>query len=590
MWLLTVDLFLFPCYRNRLWALSNTFDSVTNLTSKLCYIDPLLELLRDQVSTDASQQELSTDSLDPTSKAACMMIARFAISSPQDVLHKVSSSSILTSAKIEILLGLAGSTNNGSGCNGTSSNFVAKPLLSFLGHPYLQARCQDPVFSFISPSEVLPELLDALCCSNNLGARVASSAATWICQMITSSPDIYHVVHVLVDILCKFETDEGAEGKSLERCIAYAPMWRRALLSDCIHSDRFATVVDAVIKAMFRMPSMVAPLLLFGELLGDGSKTIHHGNGSVDQTNRILEKVAIVIIEQGHCELERTASLSYDNKQERELLYKKLSPILMLRRVPYKYFRLLHKYLTHTGENLSLTFWKLRKELMRRVKLSNQHTNSLNADEKRLCAELISRILPLYVTDDINADLHCSHEVNTFEWLFSPSFSRLMRLMASQDLPSVISCSGTSKNDHIREITKDCRTALFVACHHVRLVNDASSGAAVLATVVFAVTVISFNVGSLTDSGDSLDFDLLQTGCMDFLSFCIESWTDRDVTSTFIEELQGDYVDSSQTAASCSQKYRSSVVETLNYTIDVVLRLALTASPPKVLAGCTALV
>lgn len=529
-----------------------------------------------------SKEELSTDSLDPSSKAACMMIVRFAISSPQDVLHKVISSSILTSAKIEILLGLAGSTNNGSGCNGSSSNFSAKPLLSFLGHPYLQARYQDPVFSFFSPTEVLPELLDALCCRNTLGARVASSAATWICQMITSSTDIYQVVYVLVDILCKFETDEGAEGKSLERCIAYAPMWRRALLSDCVHSDRFATVIDAVIKSMFRMPSMVAPLLLFGELLGDGSQTIDYGKGSVDQTNCILEKVAIVIIEQGHCELERTASLSYDNKQERELLYKKLSPILMLRRVPYKYFRLLHKFLSNTGENnLSLTFWKLRKELVRRVKLSTQHTNSSNADEKRLCAELISRILPLYVTDEINADLPCSHEVNTFVWLFSPSFSRLMRLMASQDLPTVISRSGTSMNDCIREITKDCRTALFIACHHVRLVDDSCSGAAVLATVVFAVTVISFNVSSLTESEDNLGFDLLQTGCMDFLSFCIESWTDRCVTSTFIEELEGDYVDSSKADASWFQKCRSNVVETLNYTIDVVLRIALTGSPPR---------
>jgi len=531
--------------------------------------------------TDAPKEELSTDSLDPSAKAACMMIVRMAISSSEDFLPKIISTSIPASAKIEILLGLTGSTNNGGAYNGSSSNCFVKPLLTFLGHPYLQARYQHPAFASVSPSEVLPGLLDALSCSNKLGARVSSSAAAWICQIITSSTDIYQVVNVLMDILCQFEADEGTDGKSLERCVAYAPMWRRALLSDCIHSDRFATVIDAVIKSMFRMPSRVAPLLLFGELLGNGSKAIVGRNESIDQVNCILEKVAMVIIKQGHGELERTASLSCDNKQVRELLYEKLSPILMLRRVPYNYFRLLHKFLSDSSEqNLLLSFWRLRKELMRRLKLSNQQTNTSNADEKRLCAELISRIFPLYVTDKGN-DLQCSHKVNTFVWLLTPSFSRLMRLMASQDSPPINSRSENSRSDLIREITRDCRTALFVACHHVRLIDDASSGAAILATVAFAVNVISFNVSIFTDNQDSLGFDLLQTGCMDFLSFCIDSWTDRCVTSTFIEEVVCDYKDSSKLDASVSQKWRSNVVETLNYTIDVVLRLALTGSPPR---------
>ncbi len=56
--------------------------------------------------TDAPKEELSTDSLDPSAKAACMMIVRMAISSSEDFLPKIISTSIPASAKIEILLGL----------------------------------------------------------------------------------------------------------------------------------------------------------------------------------------------------------------------------------------------------------------------------------------------------------------------------------------------------------------------------------------------------------------------------------------------------------------------------------------------------
>jgi hypothetical protein len=76
----------------------------TNVTSKLCPIDPLLELLRDQMVMDAPKEELSMVSLDPSAKAACTMIVRLAISSSEDVLPKIISSSIRASAKIELLL------------------------------------------------------------------------------------------------------------------------------------------------------------------------------------------------------------------------------------------------------------------------------------------------------------------------------------------------------------------------------------------------------------------------------------------------------------------------------------------------------
>jgi hypothetical protein len=522
-----------------------------------------------------------------------MMIVRLAMANPKDILPKVMSESIPISTKIEILIGLAGA-NNHSGLHVSTgnkeyiSNFVAKELLTFLGHSYMQTRCRDPVFSFIQPRNVVPGLLDALSC-NGLGSIVASSAASWICQLLTSSLDASQVVDILVEILCKFETNEGSEGKSLERCIAYAPMWRRSLQSECVPSDRFAAVIEALIKSMFRMPSMVAPLLLFGELLGDGSDHIVNGKGRVDQTNCVLEKAVIVIIEQGLNELERTSSLSSDNKREDEILYEKLSPILMLRRVPYKYFRLLHKLLFDTcNNNVSLSVWKLGKELMCRLDIKQESTKSnvpsktSNADEKRLCAELIGRILPLYVRQEDDKFLECTHKVNSFKWLFIPSFSRMMRLMASQGAHIEDSHLEKHREDLIRDITRDCRTALFVACHHVRLVDDASSGAAVLATVAFAVNVVSFDPVHIIDSEDNLGFDKLQTGCMDFLAFCIESWADRCLSaSVFIEEMESDHLDSLKAEVFGCKKWCSNVLDTLKYILDVVLRISLTGSPPR---------
>ena len=552
-----------------------------------------MDLLKDQSDLSLLEEKELTAPLplDPSSRAACVLIVRLVQSHPKGLLPKLVADTIPSAAKIEIMSSLA-SANNCSVFTSKDdqtyiSDLLVKELLAIMTHPRLQMRCREsPVFSYFPPDKVLPELLRALSC-NSYGTQMASAAAAYISQIISHSVDSSQAVDILVKTLCKYETEEGPDGEMLHRCIVYAPMWRRSLLSESTANDRFATIIEALIRSMFQVPSMIAPLLLFGEIIGDGSGIIVSREG--DHTNTVLESVAIVILKMGQIELKRTSSLRYDNKREKELLYERLSPILMLRRVPFHYFKLLHKYIdTTTDRGISLIIWKLGLELMCRLNISsgaeknNVSDECFTADEKRLCAELVGRVLPIYVRHEGHTSSHpakSAFAVNSFDRIFIPAFSRMMHACFGESISG--SQPVNFSNGSIGDTMRDCRTALFIACHQVRLADDSDYGAPLLATVGFALNIISFSPDNMPGKETDAGFDQLQTGCMDFLAFCVESWSTRcKVSNALIQELSS-VPSKSNNAENASKIWNGDVCDTLSYTIDVVLRFALTGVYPR---------
>ena len=566
-------------------------------TTDISTFDLLLDMLKD--GADATSAVSASIDLDPSSRAICMLIAQYIQSNPQPLLPELISGAAPVNAKIEILIILARGTDACSYSKDNTeylSDTLVQELLVSLAQPYLQRRCGGaPIFSRLPLTKVVPGLVDTL--SGGIGEGAASAAATSIDQMIASAQDPSGVVEAVVEALCRIEIEEGLhEVKKLQKCIAHAGKWRRSLLSNNISVYHYSIVVEAVARSMFRTPSLSAPLSLFGEILGDGSDVLCYEHHDDIERCRKLLRVAQTTIELGLQELVRTASLAPGNRNEKELLYVKLSPILMLRRVPQNYFKLLHKRIDiAVDKEIVLQLKQLGDELIARL---NFQKDSVTPEEKRLCAELVGRVLPFYLHKSSRKHGESAVVISSFDRMFMPAFSKMLRLMSANSTPVEQSQSGNTRKNEIDDALRESRTVLYAACHHVHLIDDTDPGAALLATVAFAVYVISLRPDMMALRGSILGFDRLKTGCMDFLAFCVESWCNRRASrrstgstqhvNALIQELSRDpnmiitpWSSNSEKEEKSNQLWNRNVLDTLSYTIDVAMSISLKGVPPR---------
>jgi hypothetical protein len=352
---------------------------------------------------------------------------------------------------------------------------------------------------------------------SNETITVVTAALTQI--MVSSLPNnVDKFVHVFVEALLRCDEKDTAESsceeenlRSKKLCQKVAGKWRRCLLQNPVCGMHgFANVLSSIANAMFVAPSSTVPLILLGCVVGNEPLLDISAQG---ESLRVYFAVVSLIrdslkemVKAG--EKAGTSVSTYGERKEQEEVFSRLSPLLLLRRIPSAYYNTAWRCISGEYRDLVPLLSQLADQLLARLDISKppKHSNaSFTADERRLAAEIAGRALPFYALPSCS----CYHKI------CGPAF--LSTLCLLKVIPGEASLS---PNKSLRA----SRASLYSCCHHVPLAEDKEPGEGITATVSFVLEVLNAQVAdAVDDNGIEDEFIQLQTGCIEFIAVCLES-------------------------------------------------------------------
>jgi len=392
------------------------------------------------------------------------------------------------------------------------ANAVCRFLLDNIGDKRIQQGAKDlALFKQGRKEIVIPRLLE--CILHKHSNRAAASAASdSMCHLLLLSEDD-SIMSALAEEICKADDGEGASNgekdtKSLIDTVGpFVGAWRRSLLERGSRSS-YANSLLYLGKYMLDRPSQSAPLTLFGAFVGDGSDL----DAAVPNA---LQKIrfAVLSIVRFACQFlsgEFTSS-RIDTTNGEDVVFERLSPLLLLRRIPSVCFRICHS--GHDDERFEI-LTKLAAELSTRLGIGHCPTTpvTFSSEERRLSAELAGRCLPFEFGES-----NKGHLVACFGKIFEPVFREAALMLFDNSIKrSNISISSFRR----------ARAGIYAACHAVPSMTDCSTSCTALTyTIGFALLIMC-----ASGEDDNDDYIQLQTGCTEFLSICIERWLLLDDT------------------------------------------------------------
>jgi len=591
----------------------------------------LVDTLRDTSSLSGDEGDSSSSSkLDSSTRAMCYLMKRFIATKPNPLLPFLVSRNGLIDTTVEVLVMLltsSGTNNNNResaantsiSCTASNSSSSAsqdiremagKELLTIIGsNSYLcqKIRTKPGMFSSLPLSLTIPRLLSSTASassSNGVSSAKASSAA---CTVLTDIVERYAATNadmlakILIDELSKY--DEGAsKGQSkTERspehdypmissnalCAKFTGSWRRSLLENpARESNAYANILVEIGNIMFQIPQSSVPLTLFGAIVGDGSDIqglLSKNQGASCHCEARIFRVTLDLLELSLDKLKKSTGTSRQSLPTPNL-FSRLSPLLLLRRIPSSYFRTLHRILIgtrHQSDNKRAVRMinELSDFLVARLDVEtkghHQHI-TFTAEERQLSAELAARCLPFvgWRKQDVNENLEVGESLNCcFDRVCAPAFTELLE---SRFGPS--DCS-------MEETFKRARAAVYAACHYVSVAEDNENGIGIFGILAFVLKVIS--IEPTDNQGNAYDGHLiqLQTGCIDFITLCLISCVQRQLqceqdreggsrlsNGPLVQELStlNEVKKSDSTSTGSIKTVRMALIEVFSLVIDII--------------------
>mmetsp|Transcript_11979 Transcript_11979/g.18031 ORF Transcript_11979/g.18031 Transcript_11979/m.18031 type:complete len:1275 (+) Transcript_11979:1356-5180(+) len=413
------------------------------------------------------------------------------------------------------------------------ANAVCRFLLDNIGDKRIQQEAKDVALFKQGRNEIIiPRLLEYILHKRSNRAA-ASAASDSICHLLLLSKDD-SIMNALAEEICKADDGEGAsngekEPKSLIDAVGpFVGAWRRSLLERGSRSS-YANSFLYLGKYMLDRPSQSAPLTLFGAFVGDGSDLDAAVPNAVQKI-----RFAVLSIVRFACQFlsgEYTSS-RIDTKTGENMVFERLSPLLLLRRIPSAYFRICHS--RHDEEKIEI-LTKLGAELSARLGIGHCPTIpvTFSSEERRLSAELAGRCLPFEFGESNDG-----HLTACFGKIFEPVFREAVLMLFDDSIER--------SNQNI-SLLRRARAGIYAACHAVpSMTNYSTSCTALTYTIGFALRIMC-----ASGEDDNDDYIQLQTGCTEFLSICIERWlllddagcndiTDENLISSGSEKIHSD--------------------------------------------------
>ena len=190
-----------------------------------------------------------------------------------------------------------------------------------------------------------------------------------------------------------------------------------------------------------------------------------------------------------------------------QAVFKRLAPLLILRRLPKAYYQILHKHIVSDIECSRTVMHELATELANEIRahaLKNDE-GKLAREEKVLLAQVAGHCLPLSVVADLNES-----PIALFDLLEQPFSAALDKMRLSESSPSL-------------ESIHESKLALFAVCQHIPGACDDDLGGNAIVKV--ALYVFEFLNESQTNREEVIEQEVakLHTGCLHFLGVVFDS-------------------------------------------------------------------
>lgn len=320
-------------------------------------------------------------------------------------------------------------------------------------------------------------------------------------------------------------------------------IWKSSLL-ESDEASAYRNILMAAAKSMVGMPSSTIPLSLFSCLVD----TTNDVDVTDSERKILVATVSVIRFAVGELRLCR----DFDTEDE-QLVFKRFSPLLILRRLPKAYYQSLHKHIVSDTESSRTVMCELATELatgLRAHALKNDERN-LAREEKALLAQVAGHCLPFSVTPDVN-----DSPIALFDLCKKPFYTTLDILRTK------------SKTSLGLQNIRESKAVLFAVCQHILAANDEDiSGNALINVASFVLDVL---LESQTTCGDETERELtkLHTVCLHFLGVVFDSLFARKAKKSTEPQIKSD-------GHNCRNEFLGGLIMVFDMTTSVVFNGAI---------------
>jgi hypothetical protein len=360
---------------------------------------------------------------------------------------------------------------------------------------------------------------------NQVSVGIVLNALMQLLRPEPQTDNVFSSTQSLVTALCCVEGEIDLLRRDTvirKLCTLIGRCWRQRLLFGTDNDDltSYGLVLLEIGESMVKCPSSLACLALFGELVEGPSAQTEVGG---TQIKRMCFGVKSVL----EFSISRLALISSKVSEcAADIVFHRLLPFLLLRTVPPSLFKM------HIRENVSefrrkgvLNLYVLLADHVASclgVDPSSDVDDDYNVNERRLAAEIAGRFMPFGVdASDLSMSMNLEG-FSVFHRLFLPSYSRLLENLRDGDAQG-------SWPQSIRS----AKAVLFVVCQYFLHADYSKYGKELTVVASSAIETLLFHPNYRR--GSSFDIEHLQSGCIEFISYCIERASEEGFADKFWE-------------------------------------------------------
>jgi hypothetical protein len=362
----------------------------------------------------------------------------------------------------------------------------------------------------------LLKMLDDHCESQDvLSSDIESSVVsilTWNLESYAAKGDVTTFVDEVAKFLYNTKRSGGIRATESSQDTILTKIcgrWRCLLLTESkVPDSGFAALLLATARAISCHPSSVTLLAFFGAIVGDDI--------SVDLRSIEYARLRIMLAVERLFDFFARKMDEMQNDASDEI-FRRLSPLLILRRVPTSYFDVSRKEAERRSfANLYIVSSKVVDHLASLLEVGSPSDHKgVTPEERRLAAEVAGRALNFgHRMDAAQRSLPSYRSSSTFHCICLPVFGDLMK----ETVPG-----GAQLESKSISVVRKARAALYAACHSVP--NDERDKEELWEqeyrkTASFALYVMGIPLDGLEDD-ISREVIQLQTGCIEFFAISL---------------------------------------------------------------------
>lgn len=434
--------------------------------------------------------KVTMDALDTGTLSLCKILAAFVSDGGPSRLNKFISLAGDHPIMLEVLSYLTSAPDN------VVAEMAASNLLGNVGCSALlrhRMTTTKELFQNLSTEFLVPKIIDVACIlsddsmSSENATSDALSTAMW--QRLQISVAGNTICSFIKSFVIKLLTIEDVnEKRALAISTVFAPRWRQVLM---LNHGAYGYILEAISSSVLNAPSSVSSLALLGSFVGGPAD--YDFDSPHDLQSILFGLQSIVQLCADH--LQDASKCDVSNFD----LFKRLSPLLLLRRIPSRLYQVAWRYMFSEDhldrKNAVFALSSLAHQVAIRLVFTESPTDlAISPEERRLAAEVAGHSLPF----DFDERCSCFHRI------CRPAFSNALNF-------------GSSTSS---DFFKPAKAALYAVVYSLSVSANIENIDGILATVAFALLVCNMPEPLGIENADFVQ--LRKGGCTELFASCFE--------------------------------------------------------------------